>query len=87
MANNFMALAIIFAKNDKFIIITVERNIFTFNTEDRTHSIVEVPLLPRKRIEINNKRFEFMTMTKTMRMEMLKAKQQTKILKSIALTI
>lgn len=41
------------AKSKYGVILCVQRQIFVFNTNDKTHSIVQVPKIPRKRIEHN----------------------------------
>lgn len=41
------------AKSEAFIILCAQRNIFVFNTKDQTHSIVQVPQIPRKKTESN----------------------------------
>lgn len=39
------------AKSDEFIILTAQRSIFVWNTENKTHSLTEVPKVPRKNVD------------------------------------
>lgn len=39
------------AKNGGFLIITAQRSIFVWNTTDQTHSVTQVPKIPRKNID------------------------------------
>lgn len=41
------------AKSRENVILCVQRQILVFNTNDKTHSIVQVPKIPRKKIEQN----------------------------------
>lgn len=41
------------AKSQEYVIVCAKRQIFVFNTIDQTHSSVQLPQIPRKRIERN----------------------------------
>lgn len=41
------------AKSKEYVILCAKRQIFVFNTNDRTHTSVQVPQIPRKRVERN----------------------------------
>lgn len=41
------------AKSQEYVILCAKRQIFVFNTSDRTHSSVQLPQIPRKRTERN----------------------------------
>lgn len=41
------------AKSEEFFILCAQRNILVFNTKDQTHSLVQVPEIPRKKTESN----------------------------------
>lgn len=41
------------AKSEEYVILCAKRQIFVFNTNNRTHSSVQLPQIPRKRIERN----------------------------------
>lgn len=41
------------AKNQEYVIVCAQRQIFVFNTNDKTHSTVQVPKIPRNKAERN----------------------------------
>lgn len=41
------------AKSEEFIILTAQRTIFVWNTKDSTHTLTQVPQIPRKKVENN----------------------------------
>lgn len=41
------------AKSEEFIILTAQRTIFVWNTKDETHTLTQVPQIPRKKLENN----------------------------------